>query len=223
MTITRFTARFFIVLIFCLNSAYGKGWDVEIWQYLNWTNFEKGPYLLYTQGETRLDRDFKSLYYYRLSECFAYQALSYLTLETHYSYVSVKPRGATQFVSRHRLEFEINPALTLENHLKISWRNRFEVIKKQAISKLQYVFRHRVKLSYPIENCGKLVGIGCSDEVIYDLQTHYITQNRFIPFFLDFALSKRTALEVFMMVRNLYSLSDDIWYRSIVLGSTVSF
>lgn len=221
--------RFTILLIcflfalegFCSAAAspiYG-----EYWQYFNGTNWERGPYRLYTIGEMRYKSSLTSIYYYRIAANFAYQVKPYLDLEAHYSYIYNKSEGAARFSNVNRLELEVNPSKRFENGIALKWRSRLELLKQEGVAYIQFVFRDRLMVQIPIKNCGRLTSIHLYDEVFYDFKTHRFTQNRFVPLELSFALNQKTHLEVFFMVRNYYSLSSDRWYRSLVLGSALRF
>lgn len=204
--------------LFCFASS--SRWDGEYWQYLNWTQVKWGRCKLYVRAELRLNDDFSNAFYYRISENFAFNALSWLDLEAHYSYLYHKSAGTTEFVNVNRWEVEVNPFIKLKDGSTIKWRNRLEILDQQGEPKLQYIFRHRAMAIYPV-NYGNLIGINISDEVFYNFDTRRFTQNRFVPLELMFKLTDRTTFNVFMMVRNW--LSSNKWYRSIVLGTELSF
>lgn len=219
---------FFILILSTIASLnfsilYASKWDVEYWQYLNWKNWECSPYKLYTIGEMRLNHDVSKFYYFKISENFAYQVHPRLDLEAHYCYLYSKGRGATNFTNTNRIELELNPSLPLNDGITLNWRNRMTFIKKQSIEHIQYVFRHRFKVVFPITNCSHLVAFSCSDEIYYDMGISKLTQNRFIPAELTFQLLPKLEVDVFLMVRNFFSTSSDKWYRSIVLGSEFHF
>lgn len=221
--------KFFIILIFFsslttnCSSWESKKWDLEYWQYFNWKNWEKDPYKLYTIGEFRLNRDITRPYYYKITENFAIRALPYLDLEVHYSFLYKKTRGNTRFTNTQRLEFEANPFVQWDNGFTLKWRNRLELLKKQEVSTIQFVFRHRIMAIIPLENTGKLTSLHIYDEVFYDFDTHKFTQNRFVPVELSFELTPKTRLNVFFMVRNFVNISSNEWFRSFVLGSNLEF
>lgn len=215
-------AALFAALV-CVSQARASQWDGEYWQYLNWTNWECVPYKLYTVAEARVNHDFSKFYYYRITENFAYQALSWLDLEAHYSFVYHESRGATHFKNTHRLEFEVNPWMRFDNGITLKWRNRFEFLKKQGVSHIQYVLRDRLLALFPFENCGRITAFKIYDEVFYDCTLGKVTQNRIVPIELTLKVNECTALDLFMMVRNFFGLSSHKWYRSIVIGSELSF
>lgn len=213
----------FLLLFGCSVSAYASSWDFEYWQYLNWKNWEHGRCKLYTVGEMRMNKEASQFYYYRVTENFAYQALPCLDLEAHYSFVHHKSRGALHFTNTSRLEFEATSSMFLNHGIAIKWRNRIEFLKKENISNIEFVFRHRIMASIPIECCGKLTSINLYDEIFYDFNNNKITQNRFVPIEMSFTLDRHFSCEVFFMIRNFFSFSADKWYRSIVLGSQLNF
>ncbi len=214
---------FFLLTLFYFNCAFGSKTDTEYWQYINWKNWEHGPYKLYTIGEIRLNKDISRVYYYRITENFSFQAFPGLDLEAHYSYITNKSKGATQFKHTSRLELEVNPTLNFDNGISATWRNRLELLKKQRVSHIQFVVRHRALLSFPIENWGCLTSIKTYDEVFYDFDTNKFTQNRFVPFQLSFVLHRDLTINMFLMLRNFFSFSTSKWNRSIVLGTEVQF
>ncbi len=213
---------YIILWIVCLNSRLcAAQWDVEYWQYLHWNMYEGCRVHLYTLGEFRLNKYAAHLYYGKISECLSYQPHSNLQLEAHYSYIQSKNRGSAHFTNKNRLEFEINPSLTTDCGLTIAWRNRLDLIKKQGISKVQSVFRHRLLLQYEPNLDWPSLSLHSSDEVYYDLNTHKFTQNRFIPIAVQMELNTKLTLDIFLMVRNFYTSNH--WYRSFLLGTELSF
>jgi len=205
------------------NSALASSWDWEYWQYFNWTNLKCGPYKIYTIGELRLNKDISRFYYYRLTANSAYQALSWLDLEAHYSFIYNKSRGSQHFTYASRLEFEANPILRLDHGITLKWRNRFEFLRRQHNSKIQYILRHRMEATFPVKCFGRLTSIKCSDEFFYNVATNKFTQNRFIPIEMSFVLNSKISIDIFIMLRNFYSLSSDKWFRSMVFGSELKF
>lgn len=213
--------RYWIFFILLSSTLHASSWDLEYWQFLKWTQWKKDPFQIYASAETRLNKVINPFYFYRLTQAFAVKANSYLDLETHISYIWEKSRGNKHFTNRARLELEVNPHYTFSNDVQLKWRNRLEIIKRQNMPKLEYVFRHRILLNVPLKNMGKLKFIRTSTEIFYNLSTHYFTQNRFRVIELGFAPSSKTVLNVFIMVRNFFSALK--WYRSIVLGSEWEF
>lgn len=223
MSSHRFLAFLLVLLFAYFHAGFGAKWDVEYWQYFNGKNWEKGPYKLYTIGEVRLDKDLSTFYYYRISENFAYKVQSDLDLEAHYSFIRHKSLGASAFSNVHRLEFEVNPSAKLRNGSMLKWRNRIELLKRETVAHIQFVFRHRVSFSIPFVNCGRLQSINMYDEIFYDFDRNKITQNRFVPIELSIALSQKVNLELFFMIRTFFSFRLNEWRRSIVLGSSLKF
>ena len=203
--------------------AFGAKWDVQYWQQLQWKSWESGRWKLYTLGETRLTHDLRWFTYYKISPSIAYRALENLDLELHYSYINVKTVSATAFSNRSRLEIEVNPFYTFKNGIEIKWRNRMEFIKQQKRLHIQYVTRQRLTLKFPLHYCGSLLALKVMDELFYDLARKRYSQNRFYPLILTFALGKEATLDLFLMVRSLFSFSSNKWYRQAALGTTISF
>jgi hypothetical protein len=139
----------FIMMLTCLANASNKDIDLEYWQNLTSNTWGKGSYKLYTLCECRFNKNLSTLYYFRIAENFAYQALPCLNLEAHYSFLSYKSRGASHFTYANRLELETNSLLQMVNGAKFIWRNRLELIKKQGVSHIQFVYRHRIICSVP--------------------------------------------------------------------------
>lgn len=214
---------FFICAVLIAMSVEAKKWDVEFWQYAYWTQAEWGPYKFYGVGEVRLRKDLTKFYYYRLSECFAYRALPCLDLEAHFSSIYNKSHGATHFTNTQRLEFEINPFQKYEYGVEFQLRNRIELLKRQHVKHIQFVFRQRVRISIPITCCGHLTAYRISNEFFYDFDHHKYSQNRFIPLQLAFDISQKLQMELFFMLRDHFSFSTSKWYRSLVFGSELRF
>lgn len=208
----------FVLLFFSL-PLFAADWGREYWQYLTWNQVEVGKHQLFFRGEARFfDERF---YYYRLSENYAYQVLPHLGLEAHYSFIHEKSIGALNFTNRHRLEFEINPSVTLCNQIELRFRNRLELIKHENVAQWQFVLRHRTMAVFPIENCGPLFAWRVSDEVFYSFASLLFTQNRFIPMELAFRATDDLEIDLFFMVRDFISSSK--WRRSFVLGTNFEF
>ncbi len=219
----RSASAFFLSLLIlsCEISLHASDWELEYWQYWNWKNWERGPFKVYTVAEGRLTRDLSRFTYFRFTENIAYSPFPFLDLEAHYSYLYSKPRGGKNFSVKSRFEIEVNPSYKFDNGIQLKWRNRYELIKKQGVNKLNSVFRHRLMTIFPVENWGSLKSIYMFDEVIFDLVTNRFTQNRFAPLVGKFDLGKGTSVDLFFQIRSYYSRG--LWYRSFVLGSQFFF
>ncbi len=204
-------------------SVHASSWDLEYWQYFTTTNWEQGPFSLYTQAEVRDHNDLHKLYYYQFTEGFAYQTCPWLDLEVHYTFVYDIPIGDTKFSYIHRLELEINPSLEFSNGLTIIMRNRYEMDKIYHVARLGNLTRHRTMASYPLYNRDPLTAISCYDEIFFDWNFGKFVQNRFCPLMLSFELSSKRSIDCFVFVRNFSKASTGHWYRSIVLGSDLNF
>lgn len=215
------------LLAFCQSSALQAAkdtkWDTEYWQFLRWKNWENGPYKFYASGEFRVNKDVTQFYFYRVTANFAYEVNKNLTLEAHNSWEWEKPLGSTHFMNADRVELEINPSVKLDHDILVRWRNRFEFIKRQGNSRLQYIFRHLVRATLPVKNCGKLAAINAFNEVFYDFRTGRVIQNRFAPIELSFQLKKELSVDLFLLIRNVYAARERVWHNSLVLGSVVGF
>lgn len=212
----------FLALLLCVLASPLKGnWDTEYWQYWNYTNWEKDPFKLYTLGEARLNQEMSKFYFMRLAANFVYSPLPFLNLEAHYSYMYVKPNGALHFSQRSRYEIEVNPRYTFNNGIQLAWRNRYELIKRQAEKKWTSIFRHRTMVVFPVENWGRLQRISVFDEVFYNYSTQMFSQNRFAPLVLNFDLGKGDSIDVFFQFRNFFSRG--LWYRSVDVVTQVIF
>ena len=212
---------FFLIAFTCLSSGYASKWDLEYWQYFNCKNMECCSFKLYTTGLIRLNKDISRFYYYRITENFAYQALSWLDLEAHYSFLYSKPRGALRFTTKNRLEFEVNPTFCFGNCATLQWRNRLEIIKRQHISQLTYRLRDRLMVKVPVQYCGKLCSLNFYDEIFYNFNLKKFTENRFVPIEMSFILCEQINIDVFFMIRNFFR--TDRWYNSFVLGTQLEF
>lgn len=211
-----------IALILLPFIAEGAKYDVQYWQGFEWTNWESGRFRLYTNGLTRITHDVRHFTYYRLTEAFAYRALDDLTLEIHYSYLREKTVGATHFGTRNRIEVEVNPHHKFKNGIKVSWRNRMEFIKEQNRLHVQYVSRQRLTVTFPIKDCAPLKEVKIADEVYYNFNQKYFTQNRFFPIILNFGIAHSVSLDIYVMIRT-HRSSSKIWHRELVFGSNLNF
>lgn len=214
---------FFYFFLFFPVVIYASSWDVEYWQDFEVTNWKSDPYRLYTTGEVRFNKDISRSYYYRLTGNLAYEVHKHLNLEMHGSYIYSHGKNSTRFTNKSRLELEANPHFKLNNGLELKWRDRVEFLKRQAVHFLQYIFRHRLTLVYPIENCGRIKSISCSDEFFYDIAKGKFTQNRFKPLIVKIAMDKDTFIECYVMIRNFSDINTGQWFKSIVLGSGFDF
>lgn len=206
--------------LFFSQVLYGGSWDYEYWQHFNYTNWKSGKCQLYTIGQFHFDRDASKCYLMKGAENFAYQVLPDLDLEAHYVFLRSKSRAALKYTNAHRIELEVNPSLSLDN-VTVTWRNRLEISKRQGIHYIQFFFRHRILLSFPIKNCGMITGVQCYDELFYHFYNKKITQNRFAPLVVTLALTKDVSLDLFVVLRNY--LSGTRWYRSLVFGTELDF
>lgn len=213
-----FLGLFFLLSVCVIDAAE---WDAEYWQYVLLNQWEKGSCKLYALGDVRINKDISKFYYYRIAENFTYQVLPDLDLEAHYSFLYSKPRGAPRFHQSNRLEFEINPLFRFKNGITLRWRNRIQLIKGQGIPHIQFVFRHRFMTVFPIRDWGQLTSINVYDELHYHFDTNKITQNRFVPIELSFALNQHASMNIFLMIRNF--INSNQWHRSIVVGSELKF
>lgn len=215
--------RIIILLIFVVmcSSAYATKWDVEYWQFLNLKNWESGKYQLYTRAELRANRDLSRMYYYRIAENIVYQALPWLDLQGHYSFIYQKPRGAAHFTTGHRVDLETNLLFHLHRGIDLRIRNRVEINKRQQVSHIQFVSRNRAMVSFLQENRGMLTSVDVYDEFFYDFDTSKFNENRLVPIQLSLSFSRRVHLNLFLMVRHFFTSSK--WYRSIVLGTELEF
>lgn len=211
----------FLASILMLLRLHGGDWDFEYWQQLRFGTVERGSSSLYTSIEARFNRDASTFYFLRATENYKYSLLDWLNLEFHYSFIHHHPRGTASFTNLHRFEFEANPYWTLCNQSTIQIRNRYELNKSENNPVWQSIIRERFRWKFPIENCGKLTGIGFANELFYHINLRYFSQNRLVPLFLTFTLSEKVSLEVFTMVRNFYS--GNKWYRSMVAGTNLEF
>jgi hypothetical protein len=214
-------AAYILHFLTSLGSLYGVPWDVEYWQYFKGENGQSGPYNLSTTAEIRFNRDISRIYYYRIAENFTFRASPCVDLGAHYSYIYSQSKGAAQFTHTSRFEFELNPFFTLRSGISLKWRNRLELLKKQQVSSMQWIARHRPLISIPIENGTALSAVHVYDEIFYDFDISKFIENRFIPIELAFILHQKFTLNVFVMFRHFYA--SEKWYRSIVLGTEAGF
>ncbi|CUI17965.1 hypothetical protein PNK_2369 [Candidatus Protochlamydia naegleriophila] len=203
------------------HAAFPANWDIEYWQSLRWTHWTCAHTTLYTTGEVRLNRGCSSPCYYRLTGNLARRIRPFLDAEAHFSFIYNKSRGSPHFTNTQRLELEINPKISFNSGINLKCRNRLELIKKQQSVQIQTVLRHKISLTFPIQGCGRLNTLTCSEEFYYDLNTHLFTQSRFFPLELNYAVTPNTSLNVYCMIRHF--LSNDKWYRSLVLGTEFNF
>lgn len=212
---------FLLLLLGCARIGSASHWDLEYWQFLRGQVYQLGPHGFYFSGELRLNDEISRVYYYRWSGNFSYAVLSYLTLESHYSFIYSRPLENGHFSITHRLEIEANPHKQFTNGLLLQWRNRVELNKRQGVGKINTVFRHRATASFPLHDRGSWQRIGASDEVFYSITQRRFTENRFVPFSTTFVIGRSSSIEPFLMIRTLFDIPR--WHNSVVLGSNWAF
>lgn len=212
-----------LILALLLSSLHATSWEGEYWQDFNTNQFKSGRCKLYFVVQMRFDKNVSRFAYLRLSENFAYQALPNLDLELHYSFFTAKSFANPRFRNRHRLELEVNPSAPITEALTVKWRNRLEWLKEQSDSKIYAILRHRTALALALEDWGRLTQVQMSDEVFYDFTANKISQNRFIPLRLSFNTNCNGNLDLYYMLRSVFSFGLDRWHHSCVLGSELSF
>lgn len=195
--------------------------DSEYWQYFTHDFLKSGPYRTYMVNEIRWNERMSNYSHFRLSANFAYETRAPLDLEVHVSAVYTKPAGSKHFTNYARLEFEFNPYISFENGTMIRFRNRLELEKRSLVKYIVFVFRQRTLISFPIKNQGVLVGMNIYNEFFYHFDSDQITQNRFFPVELVFALNEKYQLSVFTMIRQVLRNND--WHRSLVFGTNLQF
>lgn len=195
--------------------------DTEYWQYITWDAYNSKKFRYYVINEMRFENNMSDYSRFRLSLNSAYRTRCNLDLEAHLTVIYTKPSGARHFISYPRLELEFNPYIAFDNGTLVTFRNRIEFERRPNIKYIFFVFRHRSMVSFPIKNCGALVGINIYDEFFYHFDTDQVTQNRFFPLEMTFALNEKVNLNLFVMIREV--LRNNEWNRSFVLGSNLLF
>lgn len=207
-----------VLSLLIASSVHASNWDVEYWQYFRKKHVKGEILSVYTSGEVRLDKDITRFYYYRLTENVAVRPFCWLDLEAHYSFIYSKPRGASSFNTRSRIELEINPLIHFSNGVTAQWRNRLELIRKQHITEFKYILRERLLVKVPFCFC-PIVSFHCFDEVFYDFDLKKVTENRLAPLACSLSFCGIN-LDLFFMIRNFY---NGQWYKSFVFGSEIFF
>jgi len=209
-----------LLLAFLLfSTAHASNWDVEYWQYFRKKHFGGDCLNVYLSGEIRLDKDISRFYYYRLTENLALHPFCWLDLEAHYSFIYSKPRGASSFTTRSRIELEANPIVHFSNGVVAILRNRLQIVKRQHLTEPRYVLRERLTIAVPF--CiYPFNSIIFYDEVFYNFNLKKFTENRLVPFEIALTFCG-IDINGFFMIRNFYRNGD--WYNSFVLGTEVGF
>lgn len=198
-------------------------WEYETWQNLIYTNLQKGRFTFYTAAEARESTQFNKVYYYRISECLLYQANPWWDFEAHYSYLQHIRLGEKHFVPVNRWELEANPHVWVKNKVHLAWRNRMEFIRAKGDKQWDYVFRHRIRVEFPLTNCGKLKAFIISEEIFYNFRLHKFNQSRFIPLDFSIELAPKLSLDLICMIRTFHSVSINRWTRSLVFMGSLAF
>lgn len=199
--------------------ASERNWDY--WQMASFTNWESGKFKYYTSGEAWINLTHAEDFLYRASANLAYEASNNLTLEAHYSLIFNRPLSEKHFFRNQRVELEVNPAYTSKSGISVIWVNRFELLKLQEVSSLQYIFRHRTKVRFPLTNFGRIKSINIADEIFYDFNFQTVVQNRFTPVELEVEIHSASRLSIFFLIRTLRTV--DFWENSYVFGSFIEF
>ncbi|MBN9379026.1 MAG: hypothetical protein BGO14_02560 [Chlamydiales bacterium 38-26] len=195
--------------------------DTEYWEFITWDAWKSQKFRYYVIQETRFENNMSDYSRFRLSLNLAYRTRCNLDLEAHLTVIYAKPIDARHFISYPRLELEFNPYIAFDNGTLVTFRNRLELEHRPNIKYVFFVFRHRSMVSFPLKNCGKLVGINIYDEFFYHFDSDQVTQNRFYPLEMAFALNEKVNLNLFVMIREV--LRNNEWHRSFVLGSNLWF
>lgn len=212
---------FFLLYSASIINAYPH-WDTEYWQMQNIKNWEKGAHKIYSLFDFRYIVPKYSVYFTRYSGCYAYKAQDYLTLEVHYTFIKDIPRGAKKFIDIHRLELEFNPSHTFANGIAFRTRNRFELRKRSNNYFVEYIFRQRSMIAFPIHS-GKLTELRIYNELFYDFNNQKFIQNRFYPLELHFKVNKRCYFNIYCMMRQFYSFNLLHWFNNVVIGTEMGF
>ena len=104
--------------------------------------------------------------------------------------------------------------LVMRNRLEFRWRE-----KVQPYPDLR--FRHRAMLVIPLKNVYPLKSFSCFNELFYDLDKNYFSQDRLCPCQLNFIVSDTVSLDVFLIMRLFYENMS--LKKSLILGTQLNF
>lgn len=173
--------RLLLVLFLFFAKAYSNPHEYQYWQRATLTTYEDEKWRTYVYGETRI-RDnpccLNTLFFSPLMA--RYRVNKNLDFEAHYTFIEGRDADFI-FRYRNRFEFEVNPTWELAPWLTLTIRNRYELIQTQDGDELQQRYRFRPRFTIPWKPCCWIEAYSIHNEVIYDITSREITQNRFVP------------------------------------------
>jgi hypothetical protein len=147
----------------------------------------------------------------------AFDPWAYLTFGVNYSCFQKEALNSTtgefETSGEHRLEFEVDPHYTLENHIQINLRNRWEHRWFIQAGGENDRTRHRLELVFPVKNAGPLADLFTSAEFFYDYDRGLNSEDRIIPLGLTFTLVRNVKLKAFYMWQPIQSRPGE-WTQS---------
>lgn len=194
----------------------------EYWQKFFWTQWENDSFALGTYVKLETGNHFKNIRSMQFNEQLQWKTSKNFSLELHYAYLhnrSIVPNSSWRW--QHRLELEANPKFELPCNYQIETRNRLEIRKVKNEPKTLYRFRQKTMLVLPFENAGSLKSLSMYNEIFYNISTNRFTQERVCPCQLTLAISDKMELDIFLLVR--FFTTDDIWQKSAVIGTQLTF
>lgn len=210
-----------ILLLFPICLLQSSDSYSEYWQKLFWKMWENESLTLGTYVKIDTENNLKNVRSFQFSEQLIWKTSKNFYLEIHYAYIhdrSIVPNSPWRW--QHRLELEANRIFHLPYNSLLKTRNRLEIRRVQAEPKTLYRLRQRTMLVVPFEN-GFPKSFSIYNELFYNVSTHHFTQDRICPCQLTFAISDKTDLDIFFLIR--FFNTDDIWQKSAVVGTEFSF
>lgn len=194
----------------------------EYWQKLFWKMWENDSLALGTYIKIDTGNHLKNVRSMQFNEQLLIKVSENFSLEFHYAYIhgrSIVPNSP--WLWQHRLELEANRIFHLPCNWLIKTRNRLEIRRLQTEPKILYRLRQRSMLVIPFEKGNFFKSFSMYNELFYNASTHLFTQDRVCPVQLTFAVSDKIDMDLFFLVR--FFITNDIWRKSSVIGTQLSF
>lgn len=212
----------FVVLLSFRLQAYCTSCYSEYWQQFFWKTFEKDALSLRTFIRIDSKNHARNIRSFQINEQLAWKLSNRWNLQIHYAYVHGRDIVShSSWIYQNRLELEINRTFFALNGCMIDTRNRLEIRRLQGEPKTNYRLRQRTTFMVPFDNRGALKFFSADNEIFYDINNHYFTQDRLCPVKLTFELSKETSVDVFFMFRFFHH--DTMWHKDAVFGTQLNF
>ncbi len=206
-------------LLFAIDGvAYAS--DFQFWQSASLRVLETDYVNFYTSGHFRFTDDISDFSLFRLGQQAIAKPLPWLDVALAYRYAEVKDDNGT-WLNQHRVEFQLNPHTKLGERYTLSLRNRLELRWHENSANREERTRQRLRLHVLTPELGLLRAMYFSNELFYDFDRGIVSENRLVPFGLNFRPTKQIGLRAFFMLRSIHEAGD--WTHIPIIGTGLSF